>query len=97
MGEENLWGMCEDAYLAAMMRYEGLESGQRGVTLADGTVVYMDKSEQDTMRKYGTLQTGQFVRRTVALHIKERFTDVFATDGSKSGTRTAYGVWEGPG
>ena len=43
------------------------------------------------------MQTGQFARRTVALHLKEQFTDVFATDGSKSGVKAAYGVWEGPG
>ena len=43
-----------------------------------------------------TLLTGQFVRRTIALHIKERFTEVFATDGSKKGNKAAYGVWEGP-
>ena len=68
-----------------MMRYEGLESGRRGIELADGVRVHMDASERATMAKAGILQTGQFARRTVALHLKEQFTDVFATDGSKSG------------
>ena len=29
---------------------------------------------------------------TVVLHMKEEFTDVFATDGSKGGGKAAYGV-----
>ena len=85
MTEMNLWEMCQDAFLAIMMRYEGLESGRRGIELADGVRVHMDASERATMARAGTLQTGQFARRTVALHLKEQFTDVFATDGSKSG------------
>ena len=96
MTEPCLWEMCQDAYLALMMRYDGLESGNGGVRLKDGVMVYMDKDEKSVMRQYGTLQTGQFARRTVALHLQEGFTDVFATDGSKSKTRAAYGVWEGP-
>ena len=97
MEEETLWSMCDDPYLAIMMRYAGLEAGERGIELEDGTVVWMDESERRVMAQQGTLQTGQYVRRTLALHIKERFTDVFATDGSKKGDRAAYGVWEGPG
>ena len=96
MTEPCLWEMCQDAYLALMMRYDGMESGDRGVRLKDGVMVYMDEDEKRVMRQYGTLQTGQFARRTVALHLQEGFTDVFATDGSKSKTRAAYGVWEGP-
>jgi hypothetical protein len=96
MTEPCLWEMCQEPYLALMMRYDGLESGNGGVRLKDGVMVYMDKDEKRVMRQYGTLQTGQFARRTVALHLQEGFTDVFATDGSKSKTRAAYGVWEGP-
>ena len=96
MSEPNLWDMCHDAYLATLMRYDGLESGRRGIVLMDGTRVHMDKEERGVMARSGTIQTGQFARRTIALHVKERFTDVFATDGSKNGTRAAYGVWEGP-
>ena len=85
----------QDAYLALMMRDNELETGERGIELSDGVKVYMDEEEKAVMKRCGTLQTGQFARRTVALHIQEIFTDVFATDGSKKGKDAAYGGWEG--
>ena len=75
MTEPCLWEMCQDAYLALMMRYDGMESGDRGVRLKDGVMVYMDEDEKRVMRQCGTLQTGQFARRTVALHLQEGFTE----------------------
>ena len=96
MTEPNLWEGCHDAYLALMMRYEAFESGCKGIRMSDGIEVRMDKEEREIMKKAGTYQTGHFARRTVALHLRDRFTDVFATDGSMGGGRAAYGVWAGP-
>ena len=94
--EPNLWEGCHDAYLALMMRYEALESGCKGIDMRDGVRVRMDKDEREVMRTAGKYQTGHFARRTIALHLRDRFTDAYATDGSVGGGRAAYGVWAGP-
>ena len=79
------------------MRYDELEMPTGcGVVLSDGMRVKMDAGEQRTMKQGGTAQTGQFMRRTIALHLERNFTDVMATDGSKAGRRAAWGLWEGP-
>ena len=64
---------------------------------SDGVRVTMDDDEVRMMAAKGTVRTAEFVRRTVALHLTDGFTDVYATDGSKKGSRAAYGVWAGPG
>ena len=82
---------------AVLVRYDELEMPTGcGVTMPDGVGVKMDAGEQRTMKQSGTAQTGQFMRRTIALHLERNFTDVMATDGSKAGRRAAWGLWEGP-
>ena len=98
MGDEwyGKWAM-QDPYLAVLVRYDELEMATgKGVTMEDGTHIKMDADERRVMQKNGTMQTGQFMRRTLALHLERKFTDVMATDGSKAGRKAAYGVWEGP-
>ena len=92
------WATVEDPYLAVMVRYDQMEvAGGGGVVTSDGVHVTMDEEEVRTMARQGTVQTAEFVRRTVALHLTDKYTDVYATDGSKKGTKAAYGVWAGPG
>ena len=63
--------------------------------MGDGVEVRMDKEEREVMKRAGKYQTGQFARRTVALHLRDRFTDVFATDGSMGGGGRRMGYGQG--